>query len=150
VRHWITLCEASWDTDDWWEPKSADSHQNSFYATHGVPAEVENRYSNAQCTWLALAMAERYGWPIKAEMMTDQPTHIAHAYCVMPDGREIDILGPQDRVDIFSGGSVRTYTVAEFLEWLRETDQNAQTDDSFNDHMNDARKAVDLFIAPKV
>lgn len=160
MRKWIDLVEAAWDTDTWWEPKldpsrggnhgPGDHHPDGVYARFGVPEETENRYSNGQCTWLALAMAERFGWKIKAEMMTDEPTHIAHAYCMMPDGREIDILGPQEKVDQFAGGSVRDFTYEEMRAWLQHNDRAAANPVDFEDHLNDARKAVDLFIAPKI
>jgi hypothetical protein len=146
--------EAAWNTEKWWEPDlDGDDHPETgyqYWQRHGVPKETESRYSNGQCTWLALAMAERFGWKIRAEMMTAMPDHIAHAYCVMPNGKEIDILGPQDEVDSFEGGPKRDFTVDEMREWLKASDRAAMDPDSFEDNMNDARKAIDLFIASKV
>jgi hypothetical protein len=153
MRNWIKLVEG-WNTENWWEPKlDREDHPDTgdkYFQRFGVPAEVESRYSNAQCTWLALAMAQRFGWEIRAEMMNDEPTHIAHAYCVMPDGREVDILGPQVKVDSFEGGPVKHFTIEEMLEWLKWGDREAQDPVSFEEQINDARKAVELFIAPKV
>lgn len=160
MRDWINLCEASWDTDEWWVPKldpskpgnhgPGDWHPDGVYARFGVPEETENRYSNGQCMWLALAMAKRFGWIIKAQMYADEPTHIAHAYCVAPNGQEIDILGPQEKVDIFDNGPIREFTESEMVMWLKQNSKYALDPEEFNDHLNDALKAVDLFIIPKI
>lgn len=162
MRQWINLCEAMWETENWWEPKDpshrlygyrdgkGDQHPEGYYARFGVPEEVEGRYSNGQCTYLAYAMNERYGWPIKAQINTDDPNEewIGHAYCVMPDGREIDILGPQDQVDVYET-TVRELTPQQL--WDMSIANSYHGDKAqIEDNLNDARKAVELFIAPKV
>lgn len=152
IMRYYEINEAAWDTEKWWEPKLGlnDSGEHGVYSRYGVPEETVNRYSCGQCVWLALAMSQKYGWPIRAEMMQHEPTHIAHAYCVLPNGKEIDILGPQDKVDTFDGGIIKSFTQAELVNWLKENDRNAMSPDDFEDHLNDAKKAVELFIAPKV
>lgn len=70
----------------------------------GIPDAIEEKYSHGDCMWMALALNNRFGWPIAAQMERD-PVHgdyVAHAYCIMPDGRECDILGPQTKVDIWT------------------------------------------------
>ena len=145
MRQWIDLFE-TWNTEDWFNPKLSgeDAESGGYFERFGVPAEVESRYSNAQCTYLALAMAERYGWQIRAEMMSHEPTHIAHAYCVLPNGQEIDILGPQEKVDQFDGGTVRDFTQNEMREFISHDKGDVAGD------LEDARMAVELFIEPYV
>jgi hypothetical protein len=161
MRKFIDIVSEGWDTEKWWEPKlkpgpyyDEDVDPEGYFSRFGVPAEVENRYSNAQCVHLAYAMNERYGWPIKAEMMNHEPTHIAHAYCVLPDGREIDILGPQDKVDSFEGGPVQSFSAAEMKEWLVNNTElqlpPEEREAKVKEEINDARLAVELFIDPKV
>lgn len=154
MRRWINLCEAMWDTENWWEPKlDGDDHPETGYGywqRFGVPQEVESRYSNAECTYLAFAMNERFGWPIRAQINTDDPNDewIGHAYCVMPDGREIDILGPQERVDHYES-TVRDLTPKEL--WDMSIGKSYHGDQAeIQDALNDARKVVEMFIAPKV
>lgn len=74
-----------------------------------IPEAVSTEYSYGKCMWLALALHEQYGWPIwgQFDVLPDGQEYIAHAYVVMPDGREVDILGPQNEVDLFSAGSPR-------------------------------------------
>jgi hypothetical protein len=162
MRKWINLVEAAWDTDNWWEPKTpdhplynahddhGDQHPKGYYARFGVPSEAVNRYSYGDCPFLAYAMNERYGWQIRAQINTDDPTDewIGHAYCVMPDGREIDILGPQEKVDHFES-TVRDLTPQQLWDMAIATSCHGNQAE-IQEHLNDARKAVDLFIAPKV
>lgn len=73
------------------------------FARSNIPDAVEEKYSHGDCVWLALAMNKHFGWPIMAQMeRRDGREYVAHAYCIMPDGREIDILGPQTKVDIWT------------------------------------------------
>lgn len=163
MRSWINLVtEAAWDTENWWEPKKpdhplytahdglGDEHPEGDFARFRVPAEVANRYSYGQCIFLAYAMNERFGWTITVGFYdTDEDSDIAHAWCDLPDGRIIDILGPQDEPDTFGAAVVRKISPEEL--WEKHIMRSEHGDiEKINDHLDDARKAVDLFIAPKV
>ena len=87
------------------------------------PEEILEAYSYGKCFWLALALHERHGWPLVAEVETDRADGarwISHAWVEMPDGREFDIYGPQRRVDRF-GGVERRVSPKEAFAIIRET-----------------------------
>lgn len=87
------------------------------------PEEILEAYSYGKCFWLALALHERHGWPLVAEVETDRADGarwISHAWVEMPDGREFDIYGPQRRVDRF-GGVERRVSPEEAFAIIRET-----------------------------
>lgn len=145
------MCEAAASSE--WEPDlDGDDHPEKgyqYWQKFGVPAAVEQRYSCGECIYLAFAMNERFGWPIKAQINTDDPSDewIGHAYCVLPDGREIDILGPQDKVDHFES-TVRDITAEELWDTISKSYHGNKAEIAAA--LEDARKAVDLFIAPAV
>jgi len=107
----------------------------------GVPEDIVERYSYGDCMWLALALNKRFGWPIFAQM---EDGHIAHAYCKMPDGRECDVLGPQDQVDIWTT-DVQPWTPEELLQEIEDHGSPRAT--AKFAHANDV---IDLYIAPKL
>lgn len=83
-----------------------------------VPAEIINKYTCGWCMWLALALHDRYGWDLYAQVdRLAGSEHIAHAFVKRPDGKEIDILGVQDRVDIYSSNE-RQVTRDEFIRLI--------------------------------
>lgn len=112
---------------------------------NGVPDSVVEQYSYGDCMWLALAMNARFGWPIYAQMHRDAEhgDYVAHAYCKMPDGREIDILGPPDRVDIWTNDT-QQWDPAELLKTM-ET-RPAQ----IAHKLAEANAAVEHYIVPKL
>jgi hypothetical protein len=73
------------------------------------PESVVEEYSYGMCMWLALAIHDRYGWPILAQFdrLPDGTEYIAHAHVRDPGGRQVDILGPQVQVDQFGSGETR-------------------------------------------
>jgi len=110
----------------------------------GVPRSVVDEYSTGGCLWLALALHDRYGWPIWAQMegKGTKGEYVAHAYNVMPDGREIDILGPQEKVDLFALG-----------EPILLNPESIRASDSPGDvrrHLSDADQTIDKYILPKL
>lgn len=88
-----------------------------------APDDVVERYSYGRCVWLALALNLRYGWPIFAQVEGRGTPHeyAAHAYVRHPSGVEIDVLGPQDRVDVFASDTVSFRSPDDFLSYIRET-----------------------------
>ncbi len=63
-------------------------------------------------------MSLRFGWRIEAQMWIDTEDrrfdYLAHAYCVMPDGRTIDITGKPT----IKGDYVRSWSIEEFVPTL--------------------------------
>lgn len=116
-------------------------------AIRGVPEDVVEQYSYGDCMWLALALHNRYGWPIRAQMHRDavHGDYVAHAYCVMPDGRECDILGPQEHVDPF-GDDVQDWDAKELLATM-VTDPSGPV---VNSKLADADAVIDRYIVPKL
>ena len=87
------------------------------------PEEILEAYSYGKCFWLALALHERHGWPLVAEVETDRADGarwISHAWVEMPDGREFDIYGSQRRVDRF-GGVEQRVSPKDAFAIIRET-----------------------------
>jgi len=114
------------------------------------PDEIVARYSNGRCMWLALALHERYGWQIRAQIEHDLPEHggdyVAHAYCVLPDGREADVLGIQDSVDLFSTDEVRDFTPEGLLAFIKADPASAKA----IQEMADAHAVIDRYLADPV
>lgn len=77
-------------------------------------------YSCGKCMWLALALNQKYGWDIRAQIHHDDEhgDYVAHAYNVLPNGKEVDVLGVQDQVDIFSSDETRDMTADEMYDFL--------------------------------
>jgi len=111
------------------------------------PDDIVSLYSNGRCMWLALALHERYGWQIRAQIEHDLPEHggdyVAHAYCVLPDGREADILGIQDSVDVFSTDEVRDFTPEGLLAFIKADPSSTKA----MQEMADAHAVVDRYLA---
>jgi len=95
--------------------------------------------------WLAVAMNRRFGWPIMAQMHRDAEhgDYVAHAYCVMPDGREIDILGPQKQVDIFTS-DVQPWDADELLTTMESSPTQIAH------KLAEADAIIDRYIVPKL
>jgi hypothetical protein len=110
-----------------------------------VPEAVVEQYSYGDCMWLALAMHKRFGWPIRCQMHRDDEhgDYVAHAYCVMPDGREVDILGPQKQVDIWTQ-NVEEWEADELLATMSYDAVEAKR------KLEQATRAMDCYILPKL
>ncbi len=110
-----------------------------------IPEEVSTEYSYGKCMWLALALHERYGWPIwcQFDVLPDGEEYIAHAYVVMPDGREVDILGPQNEVDLFSSGPPRQVS-PDYIRSLADSDAELMT------AMSEANEVMRKYVSPCV
>jgi hypothetical protein len=94
--------------------------------------------------WLALALHDRYGWPIRVQIGADEVgEYIAHAYVVHPSGLEIDILGPQDVVDIFSG-EVRDLSRADVLALTGAPGPEVRR------RVREAEAVLDRYVEPKL
>lgn len=163
MRSWINLInEVAWDTENWWEPKRpdhhlynahdefGDEHPEGYYAKFQVPAEAVNRYSYGQCIFLAFAMNERFGWPIVAGFYdSGEDSDITHAWCELPNGGIIDILGPQSEPDSFGAEVIRKISPKELWDKHIMRCEHGNIE-KINENLEDARKAVNLFIAPKI
>jgi hypothetical protein len=79
-----------------------------------------DEYSCGKCMWLALALNQKYGWDIRAQIHHDAMNgdYVAHAYNILPNGKEVDVLGVQDQVDIFSTDETRDMTADEMFDFL--------------------------------
>ncbi len=88
------------------------------------PAAVVERYSSGGCVWLALALHDRYGWPIHAQIERAHPPYVAHAFVRRPDGACVDVLGPQREADRFAGEE-REFSRAGFIDFVAKS--NATT-----------------------
>jgi hypothetical protein len=114
---------------------------------HGTPDDIVEQYSYGRCMWLALALNERFGWQIRCQIEHDPLGEwIAHAYCVLPDGREADVLGIQERVDLFSTGEVRDFTPDELIGFIGGDVASHQTQQL----LSEARDVVGLYLSELV
>jgi hypothetical protein len=124
-------------------------------ATLGVPDSVVERFSAGGCIPLALALHDRFGWPILAQI-SDVGTsheHIAHAYVRDPmSAIEVDILGPQpDGVDLFSPeGTVEFPSRATFVSYVEKTSGRPYTAKSQQEGIAAANEAIDRYVLPKL
>ena len=97
--------------------------KTSKYRKNPTPPEsLVEEYSYGRCMWLALAFHQRYGWPITAEVdvLPSGERYVSHSWVTMPDGREVDIFGPQTKVDRFGGREIRV-SPREMLNIVGET-----------------------------
>ena len=90
-----------------------------------------------------------------AQITHDSPhgDYIAHSYNIMPDGRHIDILGPQKQVDIFSSDAVRQFTPDQLIQFVeQETFQgkNAISRSEIAQKLADANQVIDKYILPHI
>ena len=110
------------------------------------PEEILEAYSYGKCFWLALALHERHGWPLVAEVETDRADGarwISHAWVEMPDGREFDIYGPQDSVDRF-GGVEQRVSPKEAFAIIRETGHTLPPRE-IRAHVKEANEILDRY-----
>ena len=138
--------------------RTAIKYPNLFREGTTIPQEVWEEYTCGKCMWLALALHDRTGWPIRAEIALDtykdqEEEWISHAYVYTrtPDGKliEIDIAGPTtDRMPRFGGGSrgseVRDFTRTAFLRFL------ACSDDRVRVSLEEADHILDQYVIPLI
>ncbi len=86
----------------------------------GLPDEISEKYSSGGCVWLALALHDLYGWQIVAQIERDPSAWVAHAFVRRPDGCEVDVLGVQGQVDIFSPEEA-TFSRCDFVRFLAKS-----------------------------
>ena len=115
-----------------------------------APEDVLEEYSYGKCAWLALALHERFGWPMTAEVQTDDADgarYVSHSWVTMPDGREVDIYGPQLEVDRFGGKETRMSRKA-LISLVRET--NDVTEGWVVQRVAEANKVIDAYLLPEL
>lgn len=109
-----------------------------------VPIEVIEEYSYGKCMWLALALHDRYGWDIHAQL--DKDGSIAHAYVKRPDGKEVDVCGVQERVDIFNGsGKSRRFSREGFIRFLKGMSSHMNIMAKYRREKVKADRVIDLY-----
>lgn len=95
----------------------------SFGRSHPLtPIDVET-YSYGKCMWLALALHDRFGWPIVADI--DDGPDLAHAFVVHPSGLEVDVCGFQTRCDRF-GTRCTSMSREELVRFLAATNDTTE------------------------
>jgi len=119
--------------------------ESDFESEYGVPESVVERYSCGECMWLALALNRRFGWKIRAQMQRDKKhgDYVAHAYVVHPSGQEIDILGPQDHVDVFASDT-QDWRAQDLIDFLDVEPSKVRR------QIRDAEKTMNRYVIPKL
>lgn len=118
-----------------------------------IPDSVSEKYSYGKCVWMALALHDRYGWPIYAQVdgngTPDQ--YVAHAYVRHPNGMEVDVLGPQTMVDQFAS-TVRRMSRHDFVGFVADTNRTepADIEREYRSERRDAEAVIDKYIEPRL
>lgn len=119
-------------------------HVKLALASKGPPADVMARYLDGDCMWLAQALHRRFGWQIRAQMAwAGEDAYVVHAYCVMPDGRELDIRGPQDRISEQTD-DVWDWDARELLATMEHDDCSPRAVEK----LEHANTMIDIYIVP--
>lgn len=115
------------------------------------PDAVAEEYSYGKCIWLALALHDRYRWPLYAQIEREPSIgeYVSHAYVKHPSGTEIDILGPQDQVDSFST-IVRRLSRQDFIDFVESTNKGEDVETEYRHERAEANRMIDLYIEPKL
>lgn len=111
------------------------------------PEYIVERYSVGGCVWLALALHDRYGWQIVAQVES-KGACVAHAYVRHPLGFEIDICGPQDHVDTFAHTVIEFQSRRSFLRYVATTSYSPLLDAKVLSELSDANRIIDVYIEP--
>ena len=123
----------------------------STYRTNpirGVPDDVIERYSAGGCLYLALALHDRFGWDIYAQI-EDDPEYVAHAYVKTPHGTEVDILGEQDEVDVFAS-RVEKMSRQEFVDFVSRTSGHYDWQRDYLNRKEELNDVIDTYVLPAV
>ena len=132
------------------QPKRIAAKAARYRKNPAAPEDVLEEYSYGKCAWLALALYERFGWPMTAEVQTDDADgarYVSHAWVTMPDGREVDIYGPQLKVDRFGGKETRMSRKA-LISLVRET--NEVTEGWVVQRVAEANEVIDAYLLPEL
>jgi hypothetical protein len=118
-----------------------------------IPDSVSEKYSYGGCIWMALALHDRYGWPIYAQVEDDgtPDQYVAHAYVRHPNGTEVDVLGPQSSVDQFAS-TVRRMSRREFVGFVADTNRTepADIEREYRSERRGADAVIDRYIEPRM
>lgn len=118
-----------------------------------IPGSVSEKYSYGGCIWMALALHDRYGWPIYAQIEDDgtPDQYVAHAYVRHPNGTEVDVLGPQSSVDQFAS-TVRRMSRNDFVGFVADTNRTDPSDIErrYRSERHDAETVIDRYIEPRL
>jgi hypothetical protein len=147
--------------------------RGSYAKTPEVPSDVEKSWSAGRCVYLALALHDRFGWPLRVQIETgsrESPfdllnpsvgSYVAHAYVVHPSGVEIDVLGPTRQMDRFAD-TVRDVTRSDLILFVaatrgrREDGRRAQgnpiveVERGYREEKAAADQAIDRYVVPRL
>lgn len=90
------------------------------------------QYTCGDCHILALSIHKRTGWPVCALEDEDGWANY-HAFVKMPDGRFMDVRGPQTKVEImqqwlewYPEGVMEVTNLREFKDWHLFPDKDSE------------------------
>lgn len=120
--------------------------------TEGELARILEKYSYGYCIWLTLALHDKYGWDIYAqiEIIKEQRkshNYISHSYVVMPNGYEVDIYGPQEKVDRFTNKIVKL-TRKQFVKLINESSPNSDVEFEYQRAKEEVDNVISILLEP--
>jgi len=118
-----------------------------------APQEHLDTYSCGKCIWLALALHDRYGFQLVADLEEGDPEnpYMAHAFVRLPNGLEIDIYGVQRKVDPFGTRKVEM-SRRQFIQYLADTNAKghsaSEIESEYRSEKREADRIIDRHIEP--
>ena len=113
--------------------------------------DILEKYSYGYCIWLTLALHDRYGWDIYAQIdfigNKQRNKYISHSFVTMPNGYEVDIYGPQEKVDRFTDNIVKL-TRKQFLNLISESNPNSDIEFKYQRVKEEVDSVIDVLLEP--
>ncbi len=113
--------------------------------------DILEKYSYGYCIWLTLALHDRYGWDIYAQIdfigNKQRNKYISHSFVTMPNGYEVDIYGPQEKVDRFTDNIVKL-TRKQFLNLISESSPNSDIEFEYQRVKEEVDSVIDVLLEP--
>lgn len=112
---------------------------------------ILKKYSYGYCMWLTLALHDRYGWDIYAQIdfidKDNKKMYISHSFVTMPNGYEVDIYGPQEKVDRFTNNIVKL-TRKQFLSLISKSNPNSDVEFEYRKVKEEVDSVIDVLLEP--
>lgn len=113
---------------------------------------ILEKYSSGYCIWLTLALHDKYGWDIHAQIDFIENRHekyryVSHSFVTMPNGYEVDIYGPQEMVDRFTSNVVKLNR-KQFIDLIGESNPESDIEFEYQEVKEEVDSIIELLLEP--
>lgn len=112
---------------------------------------ILEKYSYGYCIWLTLALHDRYGWDIYAQIdfigNKQRNKYISHSFVTMPNGYEVDIYVPQEKVDRFTENIVKLNR-KQFIALLSKASPGSDIEIEYQKVKEEVDNVINVLLEP--